>query len=305
MFQANSLLEVVRLFQDENVCRQYLAQIRWGGKPRCPKCEGNTVYALKNGKQYKCRSCDRKFSVIVGTVFENTKLPLSKWMIAAYLLTSNKKGISSLQLARHIQVTQKTAWFMLHRIREMIKNKSLHMLRGTVEVDETFVGGKNKNRHYNKRKKNIQGRSWVDKTPVLGMLQRGGKVISMSVPDVTINTLCSKVIEHVQAGNILMTDEWSSYKPLENIYDHRKVEHGRGQYVNGNTHTNTIEGYWSHVKRTIFGTYHLVSRKHMDRYCGEFDFRYNYRAQPDFMRFNFAMIRCIGRLKYKDLVPSK
>jgi len=221
-----------------------------------------------------------------------------------YLCTSSKKGISSLQLHRQLGVTQKTAWFILHRIREMLRAKAPHMLKDVVEIDETLVGGKNKNRHADKKVKGSQGRSAKDKTPVLGAVQRGGKLVAVAVPDTQAETLKPIIKKWVEDGSIMVTDEYRSYNELKRDYLHVTVNHSEEEYVRGAFHTNTIEGFWSLFKRGIFGIYHNVSPKHLQRYVTEFESRYNSREIKDNERFELSVQNSTGRLKYKQLISK-
>lgn len=300
----NNLLEASTYFKDDKTCREYLEKKLWGDKPKCPHCSfEEKIYRYKNGKQFKCASCKKIFTITVGTPMENTNIPLQKWMVAVYLHVNNKKGISSHQLAKHIGITQYSAWFMLHRIRKMFDVIDEEKLQGIVEADETFVGGKNKNRHFDKKVKNSQGRSYKDKVPIFGVMQRGGKVISMKVPDTTKKTIRPLLLKYVSYDSILMTDEWNAYHGIGKYFeDHGIVFHGKGQYVNGEAYTNNMEGYWSHVKRSIIGCYHSISRKYMNLYCKEFDFRFNTRKMSDTWRFELALKHCINKtLSLKEL----
>ncbi|MDD5363134.1 MAG: IS1595 family transposase [Ignavibacteria bacterium] len=300
----NNLIDVQKHFPDETVCKEHLAQLRWNGETTCPFCDCKKVYKIKSG--YKCSNpkCYKKFTVLVGTFFENTKIPLSKWFVAIYIATSHKKGISSLQLSKDISVTQKTAWFMLHRIREMLKNNSSKMLSGTIEVDETYIGGKNEFKHIDKKVKKSQGRASKDKTPVFGMLQRDGVVVSKPVDNVTKATLQGVINKSVRKGSTVISDEWGSYKGLEKRYNHRYIFHNLGEHAIGNVHTNTIEGFWSLLKRGIVGIYHSVSPKHLEKYCDEFSFRYNTKDYSEQDRFNKSISQCSGRLKYNQLIAQ-
>lgn len=298
----NNLIQVSEYFKDEKICKEHLAKLRWNGNVTCPHCNYDKVYTTSAG--FKCANpkCYKKFTVLVGTFFENTKIPLRKWFLAIYVATSHKKGISSLQLSKDIAVTQKTAWFMLHRIREMFKDKAPKMLSGIIEADETYVGGKNDNRHEHKKVKNSKGRTAIDKTPVFGMLQRNGKVISMPVEDVTKKTLQHIINKSVRKGSKIFTDEWTSYNGLNPKYNHRKVFHSLGEHAVGTIHTNSIEGFWSLLKRGIIGIYHSVSEKHLEKYCNEFNFRYNTRLSSQQNRFDISISQCHGRLKYSGLI---
>ncbi len=297
-----SLPQILNHFKDQTTCIKFLEKQRWGDKPACPHCGNVGAYTLNDGR-YKCKAkeCHKKFSVTVGTVFENSKIKLNIWFAAIYLATAHKKGISSLQLHRDLGVTQKTAWFMLHRIREMLREKQPSLLTGTVQVDETFVGGKNKNRHADKKVKNSQGRSVDDKTPVFGLINEGN-VNTKVVPDTKAKTLKPIIAEMVEKGAIIVSDEWGSYKGLSTDYQHEVVKHNEGKFMHNGFHTNSIEGFWSLLKRGIFGIYHYASPKHLSRYCDEFSYRYNTREINDADRFAASLTHVEGRLTYKQLI---
>jgi transposase-like protein len=217
---------------------------------------------------------------------------------------SSKKGISSYQLAKDLNVTQKSAWFMLQRIRYAMQYKTfMKPLEGTIELDETFVGGKNKNRHFDKKVKYSQGRSFKDKTPVFGMLERGGELRCVVIPDTKADSIQPIIYNNIKQGSTVYTDEWWAYKGLNNDYIHGVVDHGRGQYKNGDVCTNTIEGFWSHLKRGINGVYHQVSRKHLQKYADEFTFRYNVRDKFLDNQF-YVFLSSINdkRLTYSNLI---
>lgn len=298
-----SLYDLQKRFPNEQSCRDYLEEERWHGRIVCPHCGAyERISKYSNGKVYFCGDCRKQFTVKVGTIFEDSALPLQKWFMAMYLITAHKKGISSLQLSRDIDVTQKTAWFILHRIREMIRVKTTKILSGTVEADETYIGGKNKNRHYVNKIQGTQGRSTKDKTAVFGMFERNGIITSKPVMNIGMKPIKQIVENTVKQGSELITDEWFGYDDLNKDYDHRVVNHKSGQYAIGDVHTNTIEGFWSLLKRGIIGIYHNVSEKHLSRYCDEFGFRYNTKGIKDTDRFSFALSKCEGRLQYKELI---
>lgn len=304
----SSILELANKFNNSKVCLEYLVNQRWGQNIRCAHCNHDKVYSFKDGKRYKCVKCRKQFTPTTGTIFENTKIPLQKWFIAVYMATSHKKGISSMQLSRDIKVTQKTAWFMLHRIREMVKEKAPELLDGIVEVDETFVGGKAGNKHFNKKTHKL-GKPTVDKFPVFGMLARNGQLRSIAVPDIKYFTLYKIILDNIGAGSTIMSDEYRAYKYLpKKIYKRGAVCHSnhnsKNQYVNGNIHINTLEGAWGLFKRSIFGIYHSVSKKHLNMYCQEFDFRYNTRHINESQRLQLALSLSEGRLKYADLIKK-
>lgn len=299
-----NLIQLLDHFKDEATCKLYLEKARWGDNPCCPHCNHHKVYRTERG--FKCANtlCHKKFSVTVGTIFENSKIKLRYWYAAIYLLSAHKKGISSWQLSRDLNICQKSAWFMLHRIRYMLQEKAPEKLINVVEADESFVGGKAKNRHAKKRKeKPMLGTE--GKTVVLGFLQRNGKVRTMIVPDTKRETLAPAVYDNVETGTTVYTDEHSGYTPIDNDYRHEVVRHGKKEYVRGFIHTNTIEGFWSQLKRGIIGVYHQVSVKHLYRYCHEFCYRYNTRRMRDTDRFESALKNMEGRLRWDDLVRPK
>ena len=279
----SSLIELVSYFDSEVKCLQYLEQRRWNGNILCPHCKHDKSYRFSDGKRFKCASCREQFTAKIGTIFEDSKISLKKWFIAIYLVTAHKKGISSHQLAKDIKVTQKTAWFMLQRIRFGLgaDNSLGETLEDTVEVDETFVEGKNKNRHHDKNVKNSQGRSFKGKTPILGIMQRGGRLKTLVITSTSRVNIQPVVNQVVKPGSIIITDEWRAYTGLGNNYDHYIVNHGAGQYVNGDVHTNNIEGFWPWIKSMITGAYHSASRKHLQFYANEATFRYYTRTISD------------------------
>lgn len=284
----NSIMDLFSMFPDEQDCIEYMEYIRWGSLVISPFDSDSKVYKCKNNKYYCVRS-NKYFNVKTGTFLENTKVPMRKWFVAIWLITSYKKGISSLQLGREIGVTQKTAWGMLNKIREAFSvNTDCEQVDGEVEIDETFVGGKNKNRHKNKKVKNCQGRSYKDKTPVFGILQRGGNVRTIVVPNTKSKTLNPIIKGCIKPGSTLYTDEWN-YGDIDTLYNHRNVNHSANFYANGDLHTNSIEGFWSIAKKAVNGTYHYVSKKHMQGYFDEFSYRYNTRNISSCERFHLFL----------------
>ncbi|MEO6852276.1 MAG: IS1595 family transposase [Mucilaginibacter sp.] len=309
-----TIIDVVTRFPDEKSCHQYLASRRWNdGIMLCPHegCGGDRAYIYKDGIRYKCCKCKRVYTAKTGTFMEASNLKSIKWFIAIYMVL-HKKGISSCQLAKDIGITQKSAWFVLQRIRTALGNDSEEMLEGTVEIDEAFVGGKSRFKHKNKRKKYNPGRSWPDKTPVFGMLQRKrinsrgdhvpARVKAFAMTDVMMLTITKAVRNHVKIGSVLKGDGFTAYRVLANQFTMDSVDHSKGWYVDGDTHTNTIEGFWSQFKKGITGVYHKTTRKHLNKYVQEFTFKYNYKHLSAQQQIDGVIRNMECRLKYKDLV---
>ncbi len=300
----DNILQLIDRFPTERACHQYLAGQRWDGYMRCPHkgCDGDEAYVFGDGVRYKCKRCKRIYTAKTGTVFESSKVDLQKWFVAVFLLMQ-KKGISSVQLGKAIGVTQKTAWFMQQRLRSALGNeKEEAQLEGVVEIDETFCGGKQRNRHVKKRIKYAPGRGWPDKTPVFGMLERGGRLRATVIPNVLMVTLKRVSLVNIKGGSDIMSDNFNGYRALDRFYFRRSVDHGKGEYVAGTCHINTLEGFWSQMKRGIYGVYHQVSRKHLDKYVQEFVFKYNYRNLPIQSQMDMFIRNMDCRLKYRELV---
>jgi len=300
-----SLIDLTKKFPDEKTCIEHLEAIRWNGNVVSPFDPTSKVYKCA-GFKYKCKNTGKYFNVRTGTIFEDTKVPLQKWFMAIYIVNSHKKGISSHQLAKDIEITQKSAWFLLHRIRYAQDHQNFKKtLRDVVQADESFFGGKNKNRHADKKVEYNQskGRAFKDKTPVLGLMQYG-QVTLRVIPNTQAETMRPIIRDLVEKGSILVTDEYDPYRWLRGHCFHVVVNHSRGQYVNGAFHTNSIEGFWSHFKRGVYGIYHQISRKHLHRYCSEFAFRYNTRKTTDPNRFNLCLTDIEKRLTYKQLIKN-
>lgn len=307
-----TVFDLFDAFPTEQSCIDHLELLRWEGNVISPFDASSTVYKCKDNK-YRCKNTGKYFNVKTNTLFDSTKVSLRKWFAAIWLVTCHKRGVSSLQLSRDIGVTQKTAWFMLHRIRKAfgMSNDDNRQVQDEVEIDETFVGGKNKNRHKDKKVEKCQGRSFKDKVPVFGMIQRGGLLIAKVVTDTKATTLLPLIQGYVKKDSILYTDGWG-YGDIEDDYTQMSVDHGKGFY--GTTiidyemgevikvNTNSIENAWTHLKRMIMGTYYRLSKKHMQSYVDEFVFRFNTRKDTISQRFNLLLQNMECRLTYKELV---
>ena len=298
----DSLFDLRDAFPDEQACVDHLRAIRWKNGAYCPHCGGTKVYSFSDGKTFKCGDCRDRFSIKVGTIFEDTKLPLRKWFMAIWLLTNHPKGIASTTLAKDLKITQKSAWFVLHRLRHAAATPSFNApLSGTVETDTTFVGGKEKNKHASDRKGGTQG--GAGKAVVLGIIERDGNLRAGHVADTKAHTVQGAVRRNVAPGSTIMSDEDRSFKGLSDDYSHHTVNHSQGEYVRHYTiHTNGIESVWALLKRQIVGIHHWVSPKHLDRYVQEMTFRFNRRNETVTDRMNGLFGRVEGRLTYKALI---
>jgi transposase-like protein len=300
-----SLLEAIRYFSDLDVANDYVAKLRWPDGPVCPRCGGTEHSFLTTRRLWKCKNCKRQFSVKVGSIFEDSPLGLDKWLPAIWLAANSKNGISSHELGRALGITQKSAWFMLHRIRLAMQSGTFSMLSGEVEVDETYIGGKARHMHKAQRKvKAARGRAPGSKTIILGMAERGGRVSASVVEDVTKRTVQSYVRDRVEPGSSLYTDEFVSYTGLNADFDHRTVNHVL-TYVDGNVHTNVMENFWSVLKRGLNGTYISVKPFHLFRYLDERMFTFNERELDDLGRFEKVVGAVAGRrLTYARVTGS-
>ena len=300
----NSLIEAVRFFSDLDQCNEYMRQIKWpDGNIVCPRCGSQKVAEIRTRKMLRCneKGCRKQFSYKVGTIFEDSPLGLDKWFVAVWCVTNCKNGMSSHELARDLGITQKSAWHMLHRIRLAMQEGTFKKMSGVIEADETFVGGKAKNMHKHIREKKINGRGAVGKIIVQGIIERGGRVLAGVVRNSKRKTLQPNIREVVEAGSKVYTDALKSYEGLSDIYIHETVDHAV-EYVRGDVHTNSMENFWSLLKRGLKGTYISVMPWHLFRYVDEQVFRFNERKLTDAQRFNAVMARILGkRLQYSEL----
>jgi transposase-like protein len=272
-----NIIEVYRLYPTKIDCLKHLEKVRWNNKPTCPYCESKRNSKMKKENRYHCLDCRTSYRVTVGTIFHNTKLDMQKWFLAISMILNAKKGVSARQLARHIDVTKDTAWYLGMRIRKALKQQG-KMLQGIVEMDETYIGGKARK---TKDKKNKRGRGSENKKSVVGMVERKGKIKAEKTNKVDGKTMKALVRGNIDTENtILMTDEFKSYLAISTIIEHQTINHQKW-YVDGNIHTNTIESFWSLLKRGIVGQFHKVSEKWLPKYIDEFCFRHNERNNID------------------------
>lgn len=300
--EPQTLIEAVRFYSDEQVCISTIAELRWPNGPVCPACSGRGHYYLKTQRRWKCKACYKQFSVKVGTIFEDSALSLDKWLVSLWTIVNCKNGISSYEVARAVGTTQKSAWFMLHRLRLALRQGSFTKVAGEVEADETYIGGSFRNMHQRKRKLYTNRGGVTGKTAVVGILKRGGKVRATVVPNTQTKVIQAYVKACVEPGAELMTDQASMYYGLDSEYAHQVINHVEG-YVEGKVHTNGIENFWSLLKRGLNGTYISVQPFHLDRYVDEQVFRYNNRKGiNDAGRFKLALSQVAGkRLTHKEL----
>ncbi len=307
MTTPTSLIEAVKFFSDVDRCNEYMVRIKWpDGKITCPKCGacGDRIGKIETRKMLRCKDCRKQFSYKVDTIFEDSPLGLDKWFVAVWCIVNAKNGISSYELHRALEVTQKSAWFMLHRIRLAMQEGSFQKLSGVCESDETFVGGKSKNMHKAQRAQKITGRGAVGKAVVHGVLARGGKVIAEVVKNQKRRSLQPKIRAAVEPGSTVYTDALKSYEGLEDMYAHEMIDHAK-EYVRGDCHTNSMENFWALLKRCINGTYISVMPWQLSKYVDEQVFRFNERKKTDGERFDEVMSRTVGRrLTYRKLCET-
>lgn len=292
-----TLIEAVVYFSDFHVCHSYMMSIKWpAGKVICPECSNSEVGQIKSRLMFQCKNkeCRKQFSTKVGTIFEDSALPLSKWFVAVWLIANCKHGASSSELARAVGVTQKTGWHMLHRISLAMQANSFRKLCGEVESDETFIGGKAKNMHRSKRRAKISRRGGAGKAIVHGVLERGGEIRTTVVPDQKRHTLQTVVRRYVEKGADVFTDSIKSYEGLADEYVHKKIDHAIS-YVERRVHTTGIENFWLLLKRSLGGTYVAVAVWNLFRYVDEQAWRFNNRKFTDSVRFSLAMRSVVGR----------
>ncbi len=302
--QPATLVEAIRYYADQEVCFKLLTSIRWPDGVICPRCASKNVHLLTTRQIWKCRekTCHKQFSIKVGTIFEDSPIKLDKWFCAIWMIVSAKNGVSSYEIHRSLGVMQKTAWFMMHRIRLALQRGSLDKLKREVEADETFIGGKARNMHFDKRQEKIKGGGPTGKAIVMGLLERHGKVRAQVVETRTGKDLKSMIRENVERGSEVFTDQLKSYVGVDRNYVHRVINHAE-QYVQGRIHTNSIENFWSLLKRGLSGTYISVEPFHLFRYLDEQSFRFNARKGTDAERFLTAVSTIGGRrLTYQHLI---
>jgi transposase-like protein len=303
--EPTSLQEAILYFANPINCREYVVRRRWPKGVICPTCGCEDVIFLENQNRWQCRNkhSKRQFSLKTGTIYEDSPLGLDKWLVATWLVSNCKNGVSSCEIARALNITQKTAWFMDHRIRLSLGMGPCNKFSGQIEADETFIGGKARNMHPSKRAQKITGTGGKDKTAVMGILERGGKVRTKVVDNRKKKALQSELREHVLAGSAIFTDALKSYEGLDE-FQHEVIDHAVA-YVNGEVHTNGLENFWSLLKRSLKGTYVSTEPFHLFRYLDEQAYRYNNRHLTDAERFSMAVTGIVGKRVTFDQLTGK
>lgn len=298
-----TLQETIQYFSDKQRSIDFVVAMRWPHGPVCPRCESKEYSFLKTRSIWECKGCKKQYSVKVGTIFEDSAIKLDKWICAMWMIVNAKNGVSSYEIHRSLGVTQKTAWFMMHRIRLALQKGSIdRKLMGEVEVDETYIGGKARNMHQSKRAKALKAEGYFRKAVVMGMLERNGEVRTKVLNVASAKVLAREIRANVEPGSTLYTDQLASYTRVGQEYAHHVINHAQ-EYVRGNVHTNSIENFWSLLKRGIKGTYVSVEPFHLFRYLDEQSFRFNTRKDNDQGRFMEAMSSIVGkRVEYKELI---
>jgi transposase-like protein len=297
-----TLIEAIRYFSDLDLCTEFVAKLRWPDGPVCPECGGTEHSYLSTRRVWKCKACKKQFTVKLGTIFQDSPLGLDKWLPAVWLTANSKNGISSHELGRSLGITQKSAWFMLHRIRLAMRTRSFKKLSGTVEVDETFIGGKARNMHASARRRKIKGTGGIDKAVIAGARERGGPVRASVVPNMRKETLVGRIHDTIEPGSTVYTDTHTTYRPgIGEQFTHQTIDHAE-RYVDGQIHTNGLENFWSLLKRGLHGTYVSVEPFHLFRYLDERVFTYNLRERSDYGRFKAVLSAVSGRrVTYAEL----
>jgi len=303
--EPTSLQEAIIYFADPVNCREYVVRRRWPKGVTCPTCGCEDVIFLENQNRWQCRQkhSKRQFSLKTGTIYEDSPLGLDKWLVATWLVSNCKNGVSSCEIARALNITQKSAWFLDHRIRLSLGMGPGNKLSGQIEADETFIGGKARNMHASRRAQKITGTGGKDKTAVMGILERGGKVRTKVVDNRKKKALQSELREHVLAGSAIFTDALKSYEGLDE-FQHEVIDHAIA-YVNGEVHTNGLENFWSLLKRSLKGTYVSTEPFHLFRYLDEQAYRYNNRQLTDSERFSMAVAGIVGKRVTFDQLTGK